>query len=94
VTSDRTLVCEENVAGASLRMEGKDSVPIEASSIRRGRGGDVQTFGGSIKQESGERNAPMQLFILLLSFFAFLRITRGAHGAPPSKIYGVNLGSW
>jgi hypothetical protein len=92
VTSDRTLVCEENIAGASLRMERKDSVPIEASSIRRG--GDVQTFGGSIKQESGERKAPMQLFILLLSFFAFLRITRGAHGAPPSKIYGVNLGSW
>ncbi|KAI0271116.1 glycoside hydrolase superfamily [Russula aff. rugulosa BPL654] len=36
----------------------------------------------------------MQLFLLLLSFFAFLRITPGAYGAPPSKIYGVNLGSW
>jgi hypothetical protein len=35
----------------------------------------------------------MQPFLLLLSFFAFLRI-RGAYGAPPSKIYGVNLGSW
>lgn len=55
---------------------------------------DVDTFDGSIKQESGERKAPMQLFTLLLSFFAFLSITRGAHGAPPSKIYGVNLGSW
>ncbi|KAF8493036.1 glycoside hydrolase family 5 protein [Russula emetica] len=36
----------------------------------------------------------MQLFPLLLSFFAFFRITPGAHGAPSSKIYGVNLGSW
>jgi hypothetical protein len=36
----------------------------------------------------------MQLFLLLLSFFELLRITPGAHGAPPSKIYGVNLGSW
>jgi hypothetical protein len=39
----------------------------------------------------------MQL-LLVLSFLSFLRITPGAHAAPPSnfpsKIYGVNLGSW
>ena len=70
------------------------SLSIEASSIDHGDG-MWQTFhASSIKQESGERKPPMQLSLLFLSFFAFLRLTPGAYGAPPSKIYGVNLGSW
>jgi hypothetical protein len=34
----------------------------------------------------------MQLLILLVSALSFFRVTLA--GAPPDKIYGVNLGSW
>ncbi|KAI9509114.1 glycoside hydrolase family 5 protein [Russula earlei] len=36
----------------------------------------------------------MQLLVPLLSILAFSRTTAAQANAPPSKIYGVNLGSW